>query len=355
MKKPDIKINFIYYGTPFDTKKYFLLRTLRKRYNVIISDKPDYVFFSVYRHNNRFLPPEGIAGVKKEPEKQKTNFLKNIYSQLLKREIVKDIVWFLKDKNIIKPYARIFDLNGDFVKIFYTSETIKPDMSKCDWAFGPHYESDLNNHPRYMRIPPFIISGFEHVDLRKKKQDINKIKREKTRFCNFIYSNHVPLRNKFFRELSKYKRVDAPGKCMNNMPPIGSYKSVDKSRSSNTWMEEKLKFLSNYKFTIGFENKAVPGYITEKLIDPILANSIPIYFGSKEIGKEFNKKSFINFHDFKNMRELVKYVIKVDKDDKLYEKMLREPWLKDNRKSIWMNEYRVLKRMEDIVNSRKSK
>ena len=55
------------------------------------------------------------------------------------------------------------------------------------------------------------------------------------------------------------------------------------------------------------------------------------------------------------MSELVKYVIKVDKDDKLYERMLRAPWLKDNKESTWMNEDRVLKRMEEIVNSKKSK
>ena len=55
---------------------------------------------------------------------------------------------------------------------------------------------------------------------------------------------------------------------------------------------------SQYKFTVAFENNSALGYNTEKLTDPMLAGSIPIYFGNPQIGRHFNTRSFINAHEY---------------------------------------------------------
>jgi len=344
MKKPQIKINFLYYGTPFDIKKNFFVNLLKKKYNVIISNEPDFVFFSVYKNNNKFLSEDGKTPLKTDLENRKSGLVKKILGRFLEKDTIKEIIWFLRENKILKPYAKFLGVNGDFVKIFYTSEVIKPDMSKCNWAFGPFYESEINN-TRYMRIPPYIMSG-SNFDLKKDKFSLKQIKKEKTRFCNFIYDNPIYLRNNFFRKLSKYKRVDSPGKCMNNMAQLGGINP--QSRGANDFMKKKLRFISEYKFTIGFESRSSSGWVTEKLIDPMLVNSIPIYFGPKDINKEFNTRSFINFHDFRNMEDFISYIIKVDKDDELYEKILKEPWLKNNRPSVWMDDGRILSRFKRI-------
>ena len=41
----------------------------------------------------------------------------------------------------------------------------------------------------------------------------------------------------------------------------------------------KLDFIRSYKFTLAVENEIWPGYQTEKLIHPMLVNSIAIYVG----------------------------------------------------------------------------
>src|SRR3989339_823106 len=110
----------------------------------------------------------------------------------------------------------------------------------------------------------------------------------------------------------------------------------------------KINFLKNYKFTIAFENSVTPGYNTEKLIHPIIANSIPIYFGDPFVSRDFNTKSFINVHDFKNMDDVIKRIIQIDNDNKLYERILNEPWLKDNKKNKYMDEKKLKKRMKEI-------
>ncbi len=136
----------------------------------------------------------------------------------------------------------------------------------------------------------------------------------------------MPLRNDFFTLLSKYKQVDAPGLCMNNMPPLGGHASPDESRSSRSWTREKVDFLMSYKFTIAFENASYPGYVTEKIIDAMHANSIPIYWGTPLVCKDFNSRSFVNCNDYKSFEDVVARIIEIDNDDELYAKYLAEPY-----------------------------
>ena len=57
------------------------------------------------------------------------------------------------------------------------------------------------------------------------------------------------------------------------------------------------------------------------------ANSIPIYWGNPLIEMDFNKKSFINYYDFKNENELIEYIIHLDNNREEYLNKIREPWL----------------------------
>lgn len=186
------------------------------------------------------------------------------------------------------PYGNNIPQPGNYTRIGYFCENIKPDMSVCDWAFGVPAEDKIN-HPRYKRIqwhgldPQLLVKSADY--------DTEKILNGKKHFCNFLYSHKVPYREKFFKQLSKYKKVDAPGKSMNNM------QSIDSLYTGDVWQRKK-QFLSAYKFTIAFENYVYPGYQTEKLYDAMQANSIPVYCGDPYIGKIFNTKSFVNTADY---------------------------------------------------------
>lgn len=336
MKRKLIKINFRNFGPNFDFEDNFFTNILRKQYNVVISDKPDYIFYGVY--------PEikDIKDISKQGE-----FIKKISPTLY--------VWTRKvysSLQKIRGKHKVEPPKGDFVKIFYGAEHTRPNMNECDWAFGSHFEEEVRN-PRYMRLLPYLPNDYTLPRLGnppiKKSINFKKIKKEKTKFCNFIYSQDIMARNNFFKELSKYKKIDAPGRSMNNMPPIGS-DNPKKSRMSKNWSKEKLRFIRPYKFTIGFENKSEPGWVTEKLTHPMLVNSIPIYVGNKAISKDFNTKSFINYSDFKNMKDFIQHIIKVDNDDKLYEEYIKQPFYPGNKytKDIHPDFSRFLKRFKEI-------
>jgi len=334
MKKKTIKIGFKYFGPGFDSQDNFFINLLRKKYKVIISDNPDYMFYSVY--------PE----VKKAKDlSRKGDLFKKISPKLyiFARKLYVKLAKVGKSNKPLIP-------QGNFVKIFHGSEHIKPNMDECDWAFSSKFEEDFS-HPRHMWLPTYVANDFQlgkkAIPPIKKKINFGRIKKEKTKFCNFIYSQEVPFRNDFFKKLSKYKKIDAPGRCMTNSPPIKS-DSPKKSRISLNWVQEKIDYLKPYKFTMAFENVSLSGWTTEKLTHPMLVNSIPIYFGDKNVKKEFNTKSFINFHDFENMDKFIEYIIKVDNDDKLYERILKKSWYNSKELPEWFKEESYLKRFKEI-------
>jgi hypothetical protein len=204
------------------------------------------------------------------------------------------------------------------VKIFYTGENKRPNFDECDYSLSFDYLEDDRN----LRLPLSAITLYESgkKDGFEKDIDFYRIKSEKKKFCNFIFSNpNAGLRNSLFQELSKYKQVDSGGRVLNNIGYL---------------VDDKLKFQSNYKFSIAFENSEYPGYTTEKIVHPKLVDSIPIYWGNPVVDRDWNTKAFINAYNFKNISEIVEYIKEVDNNDDLWYKMLIEPHLNENSKDI---------------------
>lgn len=253
--KRKIKVEFVDWWSGFDKTNNYFYNLLKEEFDVIITDNPDYLFFSVFG---------------------------NKHSQY-------------KCK-----------------KIFYTGENVPPPLHYCDYSFSFDYLDDERNY----RLPHYLLYDGYYELQRPKIIDESLAKRK---FCNFVVSNNgCQERNQFYTELSKYKKVDSGGRFANN---IGY--AVD----------NKVKFQSEYKFSIAFENNAYrpqhPGYTTEKIMEPMTVNSIPIYWGNPEIGKEFNTKSFINVYDFNSINDVINYIEYLDNNDKKYLELLNQPWFNE--------------------------
>ena len=157
---------------------------------------------------------------------------------------------------------------------------------------------------------------------------------KKTKFCAYAASNcnknmeGVQMREDFFDIFNAYNKVDVLGKC-HGRTQINKINLIVKNKKISTepnWINN-IKLFEPYKFVISFENSFIDGYITEKIIIPMLAGAIPIYMGSKDIGEHFNEKSFIHARNFNSLDLLAKEVIRINNDDDLYNKILNEPWL----------------------------
>jgi len=311
-----IKIAFKHFPREAARGDDFFRNFLKKHFNTIESNDPKYVFFSAF--------------TKEKGERKMPN------------------------------------LEGNFTKIFWTGENIRVDMKKCDYAFGFEYEEEMNNE-NYVRLPLYAYYG-AGIDLTRKKSP-EEIEGEKKKFCAYAYSKDAKERVEFFNELSKYKRIDAPGKSMNNSPPIKSgslgfiinpmqglehlilkkrvFSTLIQRHFSN-WRKDVINYQRDYKFTIAFENSTYPGYTTEKIYHPMLADSIPIYWGNPEISREFNTKSFINYFDYNDTKKVVDRVIEIDTNREKYLQMLAQPWFNGNNPNKWCKEDRIVKQFERI-------
>jgi len=58
-------------------------------------------------------------------------------------------------------------------------------------------------------------------------------------------------------------------------------------------IDDKAEALLSYQFNICIENSTINNYWTEKLADPFLAYSVPLYSGCKNIDKYFNLNSLV--------------------------------------------------------------
>lgn len=253
-----------------------ILNLLRTRYDVEISDQPDYLLYSVFGEQHyRYRCP----------------------------------------------------------RIFFSGEPIGPNWNECDFAFTSFALDD----PRHHRLPLFWLNGDMRA-LLKPEQDVEQILRSKTKFCNFVVSNpKCEARNRFFELLSQYNRVDSGGKYRNNL----GYRVPDKSA-----------FIRDYKFTIAFENSAHAGYTTEKIVEPMLAESLPIYWGNPLIHLDFNTRSFLSYDDYGSLEKLVARVIELDQNDELYLEYLRQPWFVDNRIPDHLHGEVILEKFDRIFAAR---
>ncbi|MBR6785760.1 MAG: hypothetical protein IKM25_05865, partial [Clostridia bacterium] len=110
------------------------------------------------------------------------------------------------------------------------------------------------------------------------------------------------------------------GSFMNNM-------NNGKKRCS--WAE-KDEYLTASKFTIACDSIAYPGFCTEKIVQPFMQHSIPVYFGNPKIDDYFNTDAFVwckNEADLSRTLDEVRYL---DNNNEAYiEKLMLSP-LNDN-------------------------
>lgn len=260
-----VKINFAGFWGSFKKEDNLFTRILKKRYNVEISDNPDFVICS-----NRGSAFEYI--------------------------------------------------NYDCTRIMFMGENMSPDFTVFDYCIGFDY---LDFGDRYFRLPfafyfdnmkPWIPEILTH----EKAKEIFEAKKY---FCNFVYGHRSShgMREKLFETLNNYKHVESPGSFMNN---VGG-----KGRCS--WAE-KNQYLTASKFTIACDSVVYPGFVTEKIVQPFMQHSIPVYFGNPKIDDYFNTDAFVwckNEADLKRTLDEIRYL---DENNNAYiEKLMLSP-LKNN-------------------------
>jgi alpha(1,3/1,4) fucosyltransferase len=160
IKKRRIKIKFVDFWDNQNHVESGFYKLLNKRFEIELSDNPDYIIFSVFGYEH---------------------------------------------------------LNYECIRIFFTGELYSPDFDIADYAIGYEF---ITYTDRYFRFPLFALTYNEdelmEIDNISNINDVDKINRD---FCSFVYSNpnQFSRREIIFYNLNQYKRVNSGGSYLNNI------------------------------------------------------------------------------------------------------------------------------------------
>jgi hypothetical protein len=229
-----------------------------------------------------------------------------------------------------RPDVAIFSVFGDRHrdvacrrKYHVTGETRQAPADAYDFSFT----FDVTGGRNY-RLPLWVIYldwfGMPHPNGRNPAYlvPLEALARRATpaprpRFCNFIFNSDSGARVPFLDALAARREVDCLGALRNNRPHLGGDELT------------KVAAQRAYRFTVAFENTVQPGYVTEKILHPLAAQSVPIYWGCPEVAADFNPAAFIDARDYPSLEALADEVIAIDDDPARWQSIVTTPVFPD--------------------------
>ena len=205
----------------------------------------------------------------------------------------------------------------DCVRIFFSGENYAPDFNIVDYAMS---YNPMVYPERYLYIPEFFVDIRKIGNRLKERlsyEEALEVIKKKREFCNFIYgdSKCCKERGGIFEVLNSRKRVLSAGSWMNNT----------ENGFRADMLSTKADLQRRCRFTIAVESYPHEGFITEKLTDAFLANTIPIYYGDPNVSKIFNPRAFIDVRKFDSLEDLANEIMRLDESPEEMAEMLSQP------------------------------
>ncbi len=179
------------------------------------------------------------------------------------------------------------------------------------------YDIHVGIHRRLVDGPNLQVM-FEQIGT---KEDYNTTLPVRSQYLNgniaaFI-SNCKSMndREAYMKELMKFVQVDSYGSCLN---------TINKTdENSGGWHDLgfKRKVQNRYMFSLAFENANEMDWVTEKLFDPLMAGSIPIYMGAANVADYLpcaNASCVIQVNDYSSPEDLANHLWAVSESDELF-------------------------------------
>lgn len=154
-------------------------------------------------------------------------------------------------------------LNQNCIRIFYTEENLRPDFNLCDYAAE---FANLSFADRYKRIPNYLFYTEDYkraADKHLLNMSVDDISSKE--FCNFVYSNGGGAdnsRNIIFDKLSEYKFVSSGGRHRNNVggPVKDKYEFQKKFKFSIAFENASAPGYTTEKILQAFAAGTIPIY-----------------------------------------------------------------------------------------------
>ena len=220
------------------------------------------------------------------------------------------------------------------LKVYITGENMIPDFDQCDISYSPF---QIPGDARAVRLPYYALIMPDTGSLVRPADYNAQNNLSRPEFACFVASNaRGSERNQFFRKLHRRKPLVSAGRHFN---------------TTGKAIEDKMSFLHNFRFNLAFENSSSPGYVTEKLIEPLLAGCIPIYWGAPDVAQDFNLDCMINVAGFSSDDEAIDHILGVDTDPAARLKLLSAPVFHGNRPPKYISDEYLLAPLLKLIDS----
>lgn len=145
-------------------------------------------------------------------------------------------------------------------------------------------------------------------------------------FLLYVSRRCLAHREDAFVLFSKIGSVTSAGKCNGSRSTLqrdqNKFQAID---GTGPWTEAH-KLYRKYKFGLVFENTVQKGYVSEKILNAFLGGTVPIYHGTEDVFKVFNRDAFVYF-DSHNPEKSIEKVRLLMRDNYEYRRMISQPIL----------------------------
>jgi len=138
----------------------------------------------------------------------------------------------------------------------------------------------------------------------------------KKTFSTFLAPHFYQLQDKRLELICYFMKknaLDLFGKNwhkLRNIPPFWKFSLVPAFKDNPAKpCVNKINTLKKYKFCLCIENVSFPGYVTEKIIDSMVAGVIPVYLGAPDIKKFIPSDCYINVREYRDLDALYNILI----------------------------------------------
>jgi hypothetical protein len=190
------------------------------------------------------------------------------------------------------------------------------------------------NNKNVVNIPLFIAYIYTNnfVKSLETKKEITTIPKQDV--CVIISNPRGIERTTFLNELEKHFRVCYAGNYKNN---------IGRTLVPQYNTQDYFNFVNQFKFIVSMENSREDTYITEKLINGLLSNIIPVYWGCENVHHYINKDRFLNLNNINNTGEIIKKMLALKENS--------QEWLNMVNANVFPNNENKLERtLENIAN-----
>lgn len=146
-----------------------------------------------------------------------------------------------------------------------------------------------------------------------------------TGFLLYISRRCLMHREKAFNLFSRLAPVTAGGKCRGDTVENSKQGDITSIEAHGSW-QEAHRFYQRFKFGLVMENTKTEGYVSEKILNAFIGGTVPIYYGTEDVFKIFNRKAFV-FYDADNPAATVEEVTRLLSDEAAYEEIISQPIL----------------------------